>query len=141
MPRATRRRKGSHQNSSSTGPLASPASIAPTTATEDFNPSNAHFKQSNHPPQPSPPTEINRIDARPHLEGTTYSLAGAGGTFAKKSTTIFLSVLAQSTVPMWVQTAVMVSLIFGGCCSNVRKYKLEYPLMGRGFKATGLKNR
>jgi UDP-xylose/UDP-N-acetylglucosamine transporter B4 len=61
----------------------------------------------------TPPTGMNQIDARPHLEGgSAYSTktSAASGIF---------SALAQSTIPVWAQTAVMVALIFGGCCSNV----------------------
>lgn len=52
----------------------------------------------------SPPSPGSHIDARPHLEGRRAGL---------------LSALAQCTVPAWASTVVMVSLIFGGCCSNV----------------------
>lgn len=55
-----------------------------------------------------PAADINKIDARARLDGAT-----SGGGVST------LSALAQATVPAWVQTAVMVSLIFGGCCSNV----------------------
>lgn len=62
------------------------------------------------------PTEgISKIDARPHLEGN----AGAKNGFPS-STSTALSALAQATIPMWVQTVIMIGLIFGGCCSNVR---------------------
>ncbi|RPB17703.1 UAA transporter [Morchella conica CCBAS932] len=54
-----------------------------------------------------PAADINKIDARARLDGAT-----SGGGVST------LSALAQATVPAWVQTAVMVSLIFGGCCSN-----------------------
>lgn len=50
-----------------------------------------------------------KIDARPHLEAG----AANGRAFG-------ISALAQTTIPIWVQTFVMISLIFGGCCSNVR---------------------
>ncbi|KAH0608056.1 uncharacterized protein H6S33_002108 [Morchella sextelata] len=59
--------------------------------------------------EPAAGADINKIDARPHLDGA--SSGGGGGVST-------LSALAQATVPAWVQTAVMVGLIFGGCCSN-----------------------
>lgn len=63
--------------------------------------------------EPDASTEgISKIDARPHLEGN----AGSKNVFPSTA----LSALAQATIPIWVQTAVMIGLIFGGCCSNVR---------------------
>ncbi|CUS08654.1 unnamed protein product [Tuber aestivum] len=58
-------------------------------------------------------TEINKIDARPHLEGRMPPTRSA------------ISAIAQATIPMWVQTAVMIGLIFGGCCSNVSRNPLD----------------
>lgn len=57
--------------------------------------------------------EISKIDARPHLEGRAPPTQSA------------ISAIAQATVPMWVQTAAMIGLIFGGCCSNVSKNPLD----------------
>ena len=50
------------------------------------------------------------IDTDPHIHGKLAwhkALATAGA-------------VAHTTLPAWIQTAVMVGLIFGGCCSNVR---------------------
>ncbi|KAI5850411.1 UAA transporter [Morchella snyderi] len=58
-----------------------------------------------------PELETTKIDVRPRL----YNSASSGGDGGVST----LSALAQATVPAWVHTAVMVSLIFGGCCSNV----------------------
>lgn len=66
-----------------------------------------------------PADNINKIDARPRLDS-----ASGGGVST-------LSALAQATVPAWVQTAVMVSLIFGGCCSNVSFRSLALALCAR----------
>ncbi|KAG0642663.1 UAA transporter [Tuber brumale] len=59
-------------------------------------------------------TKINKIDARPHLEGR-----------APPPTRSAIGAIAQATIPMWVQTAVMIALIFGGCCSNVSRNLLD----------------
>lgn len=61
---------------------------------------------------------ISKIDARPHLEGN----AGSKNVFPSTA----LSALAQATIPIWVQTVVMIGLIFGGCCSNVRALLLLF---------------
>ncbi|RPB02367.1 UAA transporter [Choiromyces venosus 120613-1] len=58
--------------------------------------------------------EINKIDARPHLEGR-----------APPPTRSAIGAIAQATIPMWIQTAVMIGLIFGGCCSNVSRNSLD----------------
>ncbi|KAI5789154.1 UAA transporter family-domain-containing protein [Geopyxis carbonaria] len=108
MARAPRRRKGSHQNPVlSTGSAASIASLPSQTVVDDPSISRKFTSRS------SPPEVINQIDARPHLEGT----ASANG-FAKTRSSVF-SALAQTTIPVWATTVVMVSLIFGGCCTNV----------------------
>lgn len=62
-------------------------------------------------PGRAPDPETTKIDVRPRLDNSASS-GGDGGVST-------LSALAQATVPAWVHTAVMVSLIFGGCCSNV----------------------
>ena len=97
MARGTRRHKGSVPNNT-------PAPLQQT-AGEDV--SGGSLARG------TPPMGMNQIDARPHLEGgSAYSAktSAASGIF---------SALAQSTVPVWAQTTVMVALIFGGCCSNV----------------------
>lgn len=94
MARMPRRRKSSYQNASA-APAIPAAAPLPEDDRDDASP-------------------VSQIDARPHLEGNGKTANG----FALRSTSAF-SALAQSTIPAWVQTAVMVSLIFGGCCSNV----------------------
>lgn len=74
-----------------------PQSVTAITVTDDMVPERSV----------SPPT-TSKIDARPHLEAG----AASGRAFS-------ISAVAQATIPMWVQTFVMISLIFGGCCSNV----------------------
>ena len=71
------------------------------------------------PPTDQPFRLLNtsKIDARPHLE------AGAANGYSTRA--LGISALAQTTVPVWVQTFVMISLIFGGCCSNVRSFHLR----------------
>lgn len=103
MTRPNRRRKNppSIPSSSSPSAIAKPSAPTPTQQTlmTSDTPEHEHIK---------------RIDARPHLE------RGANG-FQKPSTALF-SALAQCTVPAWAWTATMISLIFGGCCSNVRLF-------------------
>ena len=42
-----------------------------------------------------------------------------GGGFNMSNALSVAGAVVQSTVPAWIQTGVMVGLIFGGCCSNV----------------------
>ena len=91
MARSTRRRKGSKLEST---PTASPAPSPSASVLDGCGPG---------------PSKINQIDARPHLEG-----AASSGVFPKA-----FGAFTMATIPAWAQTAVMVSLIFGGCCSNV----------------------
>lgn len=101
---ATRRRKGSAV------PPTPSTVVDSTTATTRSNPIRNPLLP---PPAPANDVVISQIDARPHLEG-----AASSGTLSRASSTV-ISALAQSTIPAWASTAVMVSLIFGGCCSNV----------------------
>lgn len=39
---------------------------------------------------------------------------------AKTNSTGILSAASHATLPTWVTMVLMVSMIFGGCCSNVR---------------------
>jgi len=89
------------QNVASQATSTIPQSVpVTTTVTDDMAPERSV----------SPPT-TSKIDARPHLEAGAVN----GRAFS-------ISALAQTTIPMWVQTFVMISLIFGGCCSNVRNF-------------------
>ena len=47
-----------------------------------------------------------------------------------------ISAIAQATIPMWVQTAAMIGLIFGGCCSNVSKNPLDWKKKPPGAGAS-----
>ena len=119
MAKPRRSKKGPCQDPASTAASPPPPFVAiePPVSSASASacvPVSASPSRANQRPlRDSLSATINRIDARPHLEGTQPLSA-----FTKTSNTIF-SALAQSTVPAWAQTVVMISLIFGGCCSNV----------------------
>ncbi|KAI5809617.1 UAA transporter family-domain-containing protein [Peziza echinospora] len=89
--------------------ISKSASAIPSSTAEDQQqlPSSAERPV----PPPTAVTTTSQINARPHLE------AAVAANGMKRAFSI--SALAQTTIPMWVQTFVMISLIFGGCCSNV----------------------
>lgn len=123
MARAPRRRRASHNtvlsNSSTT------SSSLPFQNVVDDLTTSRKFTSPN-----SASEAINQIDARPHLEGT----APANG-FARTRNSV-LSALAQTTIPAWATTVVMVSLIFGGCCTNVRQILFSTLLAPQGHTAS-----
>jgi len=96
-------RSKSAQNVASLPTSTIPQSVLVTTVTDDMTAE-----------RPVSPPTTSKIDARPHLE------AGAANGYSNQAFSI--SALAQTTIPMWVQTFIMISLIFGGCCSNVRNF-------------------
>jgi UDP-xylose/UDP-N-acetylglucosamine transporter B4 len=44
----------------------------------------------------------------------------------KKDAPGLVAAAAHAVVPSWTNMAMMVSLIFGGCCANVRYFKLRW---------------
>jgi len=64
------------------------------------------------------PLTPKQINARPHLENAETAGQLNGG-YHSRSLLAFTGGIMQSTIPAWIQTCVMVGLIFGGCCSNV----------------------
>ncbi|KAF8467706.1 UAA transporter family-domain-containing protein [Kalaharituber pfeilii] len=82
-------------------PPPAPPQQAPAATTDDITVTERSIS----------PATTSQINARPHLE------AVAANGLPKPA--FGISALAQTTIPMWVQTFVMISLIFGGCCSNV----------------------
>lgn len=110
MARPSRRRKGSHQN-----PASSPASTASAVASSPAaaSPAAPEYQTASEP--------IKQINARPHLERSNNG-------FPKPSIASLYSAFAQCTFPAWAQTATMIFLIFGGCCSNVRHSCVEVPV-------------
>jgi hypothetical protein len=86
-------------------------------------------RRSEHPRDPpsavsnGTPLAPKQINARPHLENAESAKQLNGG-FGRHSALAIAGGVVQSTVPAWIQSCMMVGLIFGGCCSNVR---LNHP--------------
>jgi len=98
MAKMRRSKKGSHFNRSS------PKTSIPVVS---HNSSSLISTQDSHL------LAMNRIGAVPHLDCTELR-----GTSDVTWASLF-SAIAKSTTPAWVQTAVMICFIFGGCCTNV----------------------
>ncbi len=61
------------------------------------------------------------IDAAPSLERAEQAKYSSSGRHTMSKAIGFAGAVVHTTIPAWFNFGVMVALIFGGCCSNVRK--------------------
>lgn len=93
--------------------------------------------------------DTNAVKQRPDTYATTQvgrSSVGANGhvngsaaiqpSKAKKDTGV-LAAVAHATVPSWANMVLMASLIFGGCCTNVR-LSWKFGILNWGFESRWL---
>jgi hypothetical protein len=62
------------------------------------------------------------INAAPYLQADARRRSQGG--FNVSNALDVAGAVIQTTVPAWIQTGVMIGLIFGGCCSNVGGRKM-----------------
>ena len=84
------------------------------------------------PPIPSPYERgayINHVEINVAQPRSSANMNGTGpignGRLNIPKAIAVAGAVAQTTLPAWFQTFVMVSLIFGGCCSNVRLHESQ----------------
>lgn len=62
----------------------------------------------------------------PHYTSDSSSKQNASGKDTREPVASIGTAAAHATFPSWMSVILMVSLIFGGCCANVRYWARRY---------------